>query len=376
MYERFGRNDAHAEALTQGTAEVPFEHSVPGAHALHLCEVVKHWGISPADLLGPFGLTEQQLEVPSLRLPSEQARALIERARGLTGEPGLGFYLGLHKRATFYGHLGFAVMHASTLREALELAVEFAPAVGTALSLRLHVEDGLASLTIEEHADLGSARDVVLISLLVGIMQIGTALTGRNLSGSADLAIPEPSYWSRFAHLTPNTRCGQPATRVVFDAAYLDLPLVAPDRAAMRLAREQCERSLLELGQRGTVAERTRRLVMKAEGACCLDDVAETLHLSRRTLKRRLAEEGVTFSGIRNDARRERALLLLQSPDLTLETIAERLGYSTVPNFVRAFRRLTGDTPGAYRRAQLRRSTVPPKFQSGIPAAIPAARAS
>jgi len=50
---------------------------------------------------------------------------LSERARTLSGEPGIGFYLGLQKQASMYGFLGFATMSAATLREAIELAVRY-----------------------------------------------------------------------------------------------------------------------------------------------------------------------------------------------------------------------------------------------------------
>jgi AraC-like DNA-binding protein len=75
------------------------------------------------------------------------------------------------------------------------------------------------------------------------------------------------------------------------------------------------------------------------------------MHLSPRTLKRRLAEHGVTYSSLAEGELREKAMLLLRSVDLSLEQVAERTGYSDVANFTRAFRRWTGQTPAQYRRS-------------------------
>jgi AraC-like DNA-binding protein len=91
-------------------------------------------------------------------------------------------------------------------------------------------------------------------------------------------------------------------------------------------------------------------------GFLSLDETARALGLSARTLKRRLDEEGTSFSAILDEQRRARALLLLRSPELSVDTIAERVGYSDIANFTRAFRRWTGTTPTAFRRTQPNKS--------------------
>jgi len=78
--------------------------------------------------------------------------------------------------------------------------------------------------------------------------------------------------------------------------------------------------------------------------------VAAQLHVSSRTLKRRLAEHRTTFSAIVDGERKRRALTLLRSTALTHDQVAAQLGYSDVANFSRAFRRWTGKTPGALRK--------------------------
>jgi AraC-like DNA-binding protein len=331
--------------------EAPTDPTVSAVHALHLAELVQRWGVSPGDLLEGVGLREEALTEPDARLPVPVLVRLIERARSLTGERALGVYLGLQTRVSAHGYLGFAAMTASTLREAIDLAVRFAPTRTTAFALRLHVEGAASGLLVEERADFGAARDAVLLSLMVGLAQVGNAITGRELPGRADFAFPEPDYWARVAGAVPTVRFGQPANQLVFDAALLDLSLTMSDRASLRLAQEQCERSLGALGDGGQLVARVRGLVTKKDGgARPLEDAAAQLHMSPRTLKRRLAEQGVTYSALAEGERRERALLLLRSPELSLDEVADRVGYSDVANFTRAFRRWTGKTPASYRR--------------------------
>ncbi|MFC7618227.1 helix-turn-helix transcriptional regulator [Actinokineospora soli] len=83
-----------------------------------------------------------------------------------------------------------------------------------------------------------------------------------------------------------------------------------------------------------------------------IEEVAEHLHLSSRTLRRKLADEGHTFRGLVDEVRRTLAEDLLTAGDLSVEQIAHRLGYNATPAFTAAFTRWTTMSPRAYRRAK------------------------
>lgn len=333
------------------------EPSLPAVHALHLAEVVTRWEVSQEELFAGLGLSEESLAEPNARLSIATVERLVERARALTGEPGLGFYLGLKMRISAHGSLGFAAMTSGTVREALEVAVRFAPTRTDALALQVHEDGQLASLVLEERAALGTARETIVFALLTGTAQLGMALTGRELSGSVDFAFPEPDYFRRFEPLLPGPmRFSQPSHRLIFDAEILDWPLSLHDPAARKLAREQCERELDALGARGQLLSRVRALLPRTDrGYRSLDEVAKALGVSSRTLKRQLAEQGTSYSDLLEEQRRERATLLVRRGE-TVDEIASRLGYSDAANFIRAFRRWTGMTPKAFRDSPTRKS--------------------
>jgi AraC-like DNA-binding protein len=328
--------------------------------ALQTIELCKRWNVSQQDLFVAAGWPADAVADPLRRLPSTAMHELLFAARDLTGEPGLGYYLGLQKRVSLYGYLGFAALSAPSVRRVLELTVEFAPIYSTALAINLTVSGKQASLQIDEQMDFGPVRDIVLISFMLGLQTIGAALTGfENLETGliVELAMPEPPYHARVARTLPAVRgwrFGQPATRLLLAAETLDHPIVSADRGALALARSLCEKALDELGFDARLEERVRRLVPDADGGFrSLEEVATLVHMSARTLKRRLAAKGVTFSTLVDRARRERALSLLQSSRLPIEDVAERLDYATASTFVRAFHRWTGTTPAAYRRCHL-----------------------
>jgi AraC-like DNA-binding protein len=326
-------------------------HTVPFFLVSQLVDLVGRWRISEEELLSETGLAENALEDPFGRFPLSKMCELLERARLLTGEAGLGYYDGLQKPPSAYGPLGLAALSATSVREALELAVTFAPLFSTALSLDVRFRGDVAIVHLAENADLGTARDIVLISMGLRLQTIFNALTKRRQHFSADLAIAEPPYQSRFAHLVPRWRFGQVANRAFLDATAIDAPIATADRTGLRVARTLCERALDELGFEEGFVDRVRRLLAKEEGGFrSVDEVAARMHVSGRTLKRRLAAQGVSFSNLTERTRLQKAMVLLRSCRLPVSDIAHRLDYATTSTFVRAFHRWTGTTPAAYRR--------------------------
>ena len=345
------------------------EPGIPAVHALHLADVVARFGVGRAALFRGL-VDEARLSEPEGQLNVALVEKLVERARTLSHEPGLGVHFGLQMRVSAHGYLGFAAMAAPSLRASLSLAAQFAPTRTSALSLEL-VEDAdapqdpgpgtkrsraepkRAALVVRELADFGTARDVVLLALMVGLGQIGQALTGQALRGTVELALPAPAYATRLrlGEIAGQTmRFGRRQNRLLFDAELLDLPLQMADPVALQLALAQCERALDALGGAGIVSSVRARLAKRDRGFRSLPEVAEQLAMSPRTLKRRLAEQGLDFRTLLEEARHARALDLLRSTELSLDEIAERLGYSDVANFGRAFRRWAGTSPAARRK--------------------------
>jgi len=326
-------------------------HTLSASYASHLLELVRRWGVEDEELLEGFDLRSEKLTDPSLSLPLDVAVALLNRATALTGEAALGVYLGLQMRSSSHGILGFAAMSAPTLRDAVVVSTQYMAIRTTAVSLRSHVAGGVGSLVLLEHADLGQAREGYVFAILVGFWRMGSILLGRNLDVTLDLGFPRPAYYDRFADALPPARFDQPAHQLVLrDLALLGTPLQMADAASMRLARDHCARLLESMGLDGRLAPRVRSLLARKEGQLqSLKGVAAALRLSARTLRRHLEQEGVTFSELIDEERKRRGLLLLRSRELSIQQIADSLGYSDVANFTRAFRRWTGKTPTAYR---------------------------
>ena len=322
---------------------------VPAAYVRDILEVAARCGVTSDALLAGLPITAEALSIPATRVPIPLCAEIVARAERLTRHPALAIQVGMQMRLSTHGFLGFAAMTSSTVRDALELAVRFAGTRTTALGLTLAVEGGTASLAIDERAPLGPLREFALLSVIVGLWRIGEALTGRVVDGLAHCDFTPAGPIAGILLATGRIRFGQPANRLLFDATLLDRPLVTADPLASQLARRECERELAAVADAGLLGQVRAAITTGGDGMRSLAEVARALHLSTRTIKRKLADQGTTFTAIALDVRRQRALLLLGDRALSIGEVAARLGYSELPNFSRAFRKWTGMTPAAYR---------------------------
>jgi AraC-like DNA-binding protein len=244
-------------------------------------------------------------------------------------------------------------MSSASLGEALSIGIRYAPMIGDIFRFHLRAGAERASLAVEELVPLGAAGHLLTPSLLIALWRMGDTFTGRALVGDLELRMPEPPEFAQYAGLAPGVvRFGQPCDRLLFDRAYLDLPLVTADACAARAARESCESKLKALARANTLEQRVKQLLFAADG--CIrspKELAQQLAMSERTLKRRLAEKHTTYTELLDRARHARALELLRTGS-SVEEASERLGYSDAANFTRAFRRWTGQSPRALRRSE------------------------
>ena len=322
---------------------------IPGAYVRDVIALCARWQVPAAALTRGLPITAAALDAPATRVPIAVCAEVVARAHRLTREPALALYAGWQMRLSSHGYLGFAAMTAPTLRAAIDLAVRYAATRTTAIGLVLVEAGADAALVIEERAPLGALREFAVLSLAAGLWQLGRALTGQPLVGTAECGFAAPAFLAQVPFAAGMLRFDRPQHRLRFARALLDLPITSADPVALELARGQCERELAAIVDAGLPTRVRTAVAARLDRGAPLPTVAKELRMSTRTLKRKLAEHDTTFSALRDDQRRQRALLLLENRELSIGEIATKLGYSELPNFTRAFRKWTGMTPNAYR---------------------------
>ena len=198
-------------------------------------------------------------------------------------------------------------------------------------------------------------RDFLLLRDAVAVMVIQRELTAHKmpLSSVQLSSVPAPTDPARFIEqfgLLPEFACAQ--NRISFPRHLLDLPLPRANPHSAQLCELQCQALLAKRQVRSGLAGQIRDRLLSTPGRLAdMEVIAGELNISSRTLRRRLEEQGSSFRQLQEEVRQALAEELLAIASLSQEEIAERLGYSEVSNFLHAFKRWKGQTPGQYRQA-------------------------
>ena len=330
----------------------PEEYSVSIEYAPLLVTMLERYGVSKEQLLA--GAAEPpNLRDPGARLPLQDFVDIVRRAIKLSGAPWLGWDFGATLTLSSHGFLGYAAMSSETLRDAVELAVKFFRTRTTVVDLQLKVEGDTAILQLDELVALHDIQPFVVESLFSSFHFMGLKLLGEvPMDGELRFAFPEPDYYQRMKQLIP--------VPVLFDCAYnqmrfpasrLDQRLRFADPRLAKMAEAQCEQEMANIKSPPKLLNQVRRIILAQSGRFpSVDEAASDLHMSSRTLKRKLQQLGTSYQTILDDLRKGLAVEYLTQTEITVDDIAVQLGYSDASNFARAFRRWTGRSPSDYRR--------------------------
>ncbi|PTQ91108.1 AraC family transcriptional regulator [Agitococcus lubricus] len=327
--------------------------SLPVVYPLLLVDVAANWQVKPEELLSDLGLTREMLLDPQRRISFDDLNKLIIKAGQLTQEAALAIYFGQKMQISMHGFVGFAALTAANVREALMIAERFVGMISSIVNLRLEEGTDESAIYLEMNTQLQPLREVAVLAVMFGFAHMGQAATGQLVTGRAELDFPPPSYLEPLIPFLPaQVSFNQAQNRIIFPSSYLDLPLVMANPVASQIALTQCEQELQRFGLEQPFIAQVKALMFDEKyGFSTLEQVAQRLHMSERTLKRQLAKYDVTYTDLVEDTRKQKALDLLANPKLSLEDISEHLGYSDMANFTRAFKRWTEQTPAAYRKS-------------------------
>lgn len=335
--------------------------SIPAAYVQILLEILAERGFAPAEVLRDCQLPAAMFSMPDGRVTPRQWSRLVWQALSRTGDDGLGYEYGLRLRPTAHGALGFALMSCASIGQALALVIAFLGMRLRDYRIELRIEDDTAVIDIAEtHPVVGAAPEQARVlrrffheCVWVGTAQAAQYLTGRDFTDCevwVDWA--EPVYHARYRGRLPPTRFNMSANQIRLPVEYLQWPLIMSDPMAYQQALLQCEQERIRFAETiDDLAARVRAelVLVTGKGFPNLDAVAEKLHISGRTLKRRLQALGTSFLELLEEARRQEAERQLTSTDMEIQAIASLLGYTGPANFTRAFRKWTGETPSLFR---------------------------
>lgn len=340
------------------------------ASARLLVEAGVERGLDRACLLAGTGLTDACLDDANAQISAVQELRLADRLLLQLGRPsGLGWTLGLRYHYSVHGLWGYGLVSSPTVGDALAYALEYLPLSFAYAEVSHRLADGEASLLFGEPELKDAVRCFVVerdmaaaVQMLREIIGPDFRLTGLSRRSGAGASLPPEAA---DLPLAPGVRpqLGAPVNSLRFDAAVLTQRLPLANAITFAMCRQTCERQMAQRRAGGRLGRwLADYLLLAPDGPPpSLAHLAALLGHSERTLKRRLHDEGHSYSALLTDARQVRAAELLALPGLSLAEIAQRLGYSDASSFSQSYKRWHGSTPGAHRAPLPAAPQVPPE---------------
>ncbi|MGC4060740.1 MAG: AraC family transcriptional regulator ligand-binding domain-containing protein [Aquabacterium sp.] len=328
--------------------------SVPLEKARLLTHVAALRGISEASLLLEAGVECDLLSRDQGEVYATEYAALCTAALRLTGDPCLGFELGMNMPPTIHGELSQALLSAGTLADALELAVTYWGLTGRFMQVKLDSTPDEVRLLMSTRMPLGALERFAFESMLTGWVYTARQLMGApEAPSTAVMCFTAPYHpaFERYADRLPFVRFGCATNELIVPNSRLGLVLPMGCPQAVEEARAVCDVALADLTERSSnfVRRIADVLALSSEGYPTMARVAERMGITSRTLARHLDRHGLTFRQVLDEHRHQEACSMLSGGQQSVEEIATRLGYNEPANFTRAFRRWAGCTPTQYR---------------------------
>lgn len=316
---------------------------VRSASLTHFAQVAADGGLDAHALLAEVGLPARCLDDPDLKIPSAAVGRLLELAAARSGQRDFALRMVASRRLSNLGPLGLLVRDEPTLRSTLQALVSHIHMHNEALALHLETAGHLVlirqALVGEGGQALTQATELALgVTFRVLQLFLGAQWQPRLV------CFTHPPPANRAAHhrlFGPRLAFNHDFNGIVCHARDLDAPNPVADPVMAHYTRQLLA---ARADARLSSADRVRQLVvlLLPRGHCRVDAVAQSLGLDRRTLARRLAAEGTTFSALVDDLRSDLLARYRADGSRALADIAGLLGFSAPSAFSRWHRQRFG----------------------------------
>lgn len=336
---------------TKATAERSRDTTVRSSSLTPISAVLASLGVDPAPVFAKARFDPALFDRPDNQVPLIAVGRLVAQCVATTECPHFGLLVGQQGGSKALGLIGLMARHSPDVETALRR-----------LGTYLHLNFGGQVLPLTVRGDLAYLSYTVYQTGVQAVDQIEDGAlaifynTLRDLCGSNWLPAEVHFAHRRPQNLRPfvqffrtSLQFDADQSALVFSANWLRRRLPEIDVDLQRLLKNEIE--ALEDSYGEEFPEQVRSVLRTAllSGHASADNVAALFSMHRRTLTRRLAAYGTSFSDLVEEGRLDIARRMLQDTTLDVSHIAATLDYADASAFTRAFRRWTGTTPAAWR---------------------------
>jgi len=317
-----------------------------------LLEAVEASGASVDEFLRRAGPLTQQFATPYGWVEAAEVDRLTCLAVEVSGDPAFGLHWVERSPMMKFDLLTVVTAHAPTLRDALDCVLRFQPILYerpelTVLERPHSVFLRLAPLASSELA-LRVRTEFGVAALLRLMRHVGAPAAAVRSIAFAHRA---PSYAQEYSLLFGDrARFGRACSGIEIDAAWLDRRLHGANVELYQVLTLQAQQVLARVQSAVRHAGQVRDyLRLQFPRLPEMREAARALAMSERSLRRRLAEEGWSYSAILQESQLLLAQQRLADPRRSIQQVASDVGFTSTAAFHRAFKRWTGESPAVFR---------------------------
>ncbi len=313
-------------------------------------------GADAGELYKRSGLSEEKLSDNKATLNLEQAQNVWKEAVNLTNDDLLGLHIGENSTPSIVGLVGHLMQSSPTLKDAFENLCRFNTLVTDVFTYHVFSEKEYFILEFTPHEiwqeNYPETAKQAVMQAMSGSLHVCQLLTGKKLlPQKVDFAWNSPKNKAEYDRIFgQHLNFNRDENRLYLRAEDAQLPVIGYNRELQEVFRSLLQKALDEAQDLETTSSQVKRILAEKfrDHLPSLHEISDQLHVTSRSLQRKLKEENTSYQELTDELRKNLALGLLRSHKYTINEIAYRLGYAEPSVFRRAFKRWTGNNPSKY----------------------------
>jgi len=304
-------------------------------------------------LLEEVGLTRRDIAHPDDRIPYLAALNFLDGAMKLSNDANFALRLGASHETRDRGLLGFIALNSPRLMEAMVNMLRYRKVSGANEEFEIRQRGAVVEVRFREADPTLRPHRHHAEYLATSMLRIFRDLTGRTITPvRAEFCHAKPDVPVAYEEIIGcSVKFGAEWDTFTFSEEATRLPISAADEKLLQVLTQAAERVVGPTGRKRHFVDDVEKDIVDHlhKGAATLEHAASRLKIGSKTLERRLADHGHTFSDILDSVRRRTAEHFLKETDLRVFQIAYMVGYTDPAALVRAFRRWKDMTPLEFR---------------------------
>ena len=326
-------------------------------HVISCMHGLRERNLPQQQALERAGINPAVMGQPNQRVHTDQVARLFKTVQETLDDEFMGFTHNNCKVGLF-ATMAELVSHCSTLGELIEKAVNFYNLVSDDIPMQLSQRDGNAVLSFTMNQPQLDPEHFMAEFWLVIWHRFPSWYIGEPIRlQQTHFTFKSPAHRGELQIMFPGQlQFNRRANRLIFDAQYLDKPMVRSDQELQTYVQNAPADVMTIPGSDSTLEAQIERMIGQRHPDrlvfAPIHELAKELGVSSQTLHRRLKESATSYQKIKDNLRREVAIHKLVSERISVEQVADLVGFTESRSFTRAFKNWTGLTPREYCKQQ------------------------